>query len=131
MHGALVAWTFMEHEAFKPVTQLPWALAQGDIEANLRALQMADEATECTTWKIQRLLKDGNNFLEVVAGVQLLQEVGWSTASVEQAHASVTLVKRHHPDYDMPTLLIRAGLHTLRLLLPGIDEASKAVRRLQ
>lgn len=132
MQGALVAWSFLHHEAFQPMCKLPWSLAIGDIEANLRELQISPEATELTTWKIQALLQQPTqNFQEIVQGVRLLREVGWSTNSVEQAHASCTLMKRQHPDYDKPTLLIRAGLHTLRRLIPGLDEGTKTVLKLR
>eukprot|EP00974_Lingulodinium_polyedra_P006835 650717-Lingulodinium_polyedra.AAC.1 len=97
MHAALAAQAFLLDEALKPAMALPWSLAQGNIEDNLRALVSGPKATEEVTFKVQRLLQHGNNFQEVAAGVALLLQVPWATVSVEQAHASVTLAKRQHP----------------------------------
>ena len=69
-------------------------------------------------------------FNEVVAGVKLLGEVSWSTLSVEQAHASVTLVRLQHPRYELNTVLVRAGLHTLRMILPSPSRQEKKLRQL-
>eukprot|EP00974_Lingulodinium_polyedra_P007842 746278-Lingulodinium_polyedra.AAC.1 len=118
MHAALVQMSFMEKEAFQPAAALPWALAFGNIEQNLRGLQFADEATETTTWKIQRLVRQGDMFNELVEAVKLFREVSFATVSVEQAHASVQLIQRHHPDQDLGTLLQRACLKTILKVLP-------------
>ena len=88
----------------------------------------ADEEVACN---IQRLLRKGNNFKELVQGVKLMLQVSWCTASVEQAHASVTLVRRMHPDYELEKTLVRAGVHTARRLMPVLGRAARAVQMLQ
>eukprot|EP00974_Lingulodinium_polyedra_P099945 9681347-Lingulodinium_polyedra.AAC.1 len=78
----------MEREAFQPAGGLPFSLAVGNIEDNLRELQVAQDATEATTWKIQKLLRQGDMFYELVEAVKLFKQVPFATVSVEQAHAS-------------------------------------------
>ena len=36
-----------------------------------------------------------------------MREIGWSTLSVEQMHATVTCLLRFHPEYEVNTLLAR------------------------
>ena len=45
-------------------------------------------------------------------------QVLWATTTAEQQHASVTLMRRRHPDFEMNTLLARAGIHAMRRLIP-------------
>eukprot|EP00974_Lingulodinium_polyedra_P008462 807650-Lingulodinium_polyedra.AAC.1 len=119
MQAALVAFAFMDSECFQKATKAPWTLCQGDIKQDLLELKEAGPATEGTTWKVQQLLQRGHNLTELIAGVKLLQEATWSTCSVEQAHASVQMIRRHHPDYELNTLLLRSGIHTMRKLVPS------------
>ena len=67
----------------------------------------------------------------VVCGIRLLMDSSWSTATVEQAHASCSLVRRHHPDYHLEHLVVRAGIHAARRLLPDPDARMKAEAKLQ
>ena len=97
MQATLVSLAFMESQVFGPPSRLPWSLAQGCIEDNLEALARAPDATEATTWRIQRLLQGGTNRHEIAAGVRLLGECSWATTTTEQMHASVALVNRHRP----------------------------------
>eukprot|EP00974_Lingulodinium_polyedra_P017244 1672015-Lingulodinium_polyedra.AAC.1 len=57
------------------------------------------------------------------AGIKLLSQCPWGTTVAEQQHASVSLIHRHHPDYYLNTLMIRAGLHSMRRLLPKASDA--------
>ena len=88
------------------------------------------EATEAVSWKIQRLLQGGVNREEIAAGVRLLGECSWATTTTEQMHASVTLIHRHHPSYELNALLVRSGLHTIRRLVPGSSQEEKLMERL-
>ena len=70
----------------------------------------------------------------LVEGVGLLQHVGWSSTTVEQIHASATLVKRVHHTYGLQMLTARAFLHTARLFYavdPLVKEAEKLKLKLQ
>lgn len=131
IHAGLNALAFLESECYRPALMYPWYLAQGDVDANLRALQTGPEATEETTFKIQKLLKRGYNYQQIKSGVLLLREVPWGTVSTEQAHASVTLVKRQHPQFELESIVVRAGIHTLRKLLPQVSPEEKALAKLQ
>eukprot|EP00974_Lingulodinium_polyedra_P082980 8036810-Lingulodinium_polyedra.AAC.2 len=103
-----------------PASKPPWCLVQGSIEDNLEALRSAPEPTEPTTWKIQQLLLRGENKVSWALGVRLMGDCSWSTTVTEQQHASVKLLQRHHPDWQLNSMLVRAGLHFLRRQLPGM-----------
>lgn len=118
LHAASTCVAFMDQQIFMPAVQLPWSLGQGDVDANLRRLRIAPRPEEPVSRKVQELLNEGCNLAELKAGIRLLMECPWATSTVEQQHASLQLVHRQHPDYHMQTLLLRAGLHTLRRLLP-------------
>ena len=128
LQAAFVSMAFMQQEIFVPASQPPWRLGRGDIEDNLKKLGEGPAATESTTWKIQKLVIMGSNMQELVAGVRLLMEASWATSVTEQQHASVQLVQRRHPAYFLPLLLMRAGLHSLRRLLPSGDQDRRLVR---
>ena len=49
----------------------------------------------------------------------------WSTSSAEQVHASATIFRKYHPEYGTETLMVRAFLHPLRLLMPGPTQEEK------
>ena len=130
MQASLTSLAFMEYHAFAPAMTLPWSLFNGCIEDNLEALARGPEPTEAVSWKIQRLLQEGGNRHEIAAGVRLLGECSWSTTTTEQMHASVTLLHRHHPSYELNTLLVRSGLHSLRRLVPGSSQEERMMVRL-
>eukprot|EP00974_Lingulodinium_polyedra_P075124 7279293-Lingulodinium_polyedra.AAC.1 len=43
----------------------------------------------------------------------------WGASSAEQLHASATSSRKFHPEYGTETLMVRAFLRSLRLLMPG------------
>eukprot|EP00974_Lingulodinium_polyedra_P015336 1485133-Lingulodinium_polyedra.AAC.1 len=63
--------------------------------------------------------------------VRLLGDCSWSTTVTEQQHASVKQIQRHHPDYELNTLMVRSGLHSLRRLVPERTEQEKLQDRLE
>eukprot|EP00974_Lingulodinium_polyedra_P028845 2779684-Lingulodinium_polyedra.AAC.1 len=133
MHAALTSRAFIAQECFHLVEQRPWSLGQGNIEANLQALrEEVEQPAEPTTFKIWTLLQKGTTLMsELVAGVKLLMECPWSTNTTEQQHASVTLIKRMHPDYSLHLVLLRAGVHALGRLCPGPDVDKRLVLKLE
>ena len=92
-------------------------LAIGDIEQNLESLKSLETPPmdDSVIRKIWALLQDGCPQAPLVEAVGLLQHLGWSSSTVEQQHASATLVRRQHKKYGMQMLLSRAALHTARL----------------
>ena len=59
-------------------------------------------------------------------GLNLLMDVPWATTSVEQQHASCSMVARHHPDFERQTLVLNAGIHTFNRLLPSLSKAERS-----
>eukprot|EP00969_Alexandrium_andersonii_P125452 5545857-Alexandrium_andersonii.AAC.1 len=124
-----IAVGFLTDRIFREAARSPWCLAIGDRQANLASLLAGEEPSEPVACKIYRLLQLGFNRAQLDAALRLLAEVPWSTASVEQQHASATLVKRAHPDYLAETLVLRAMVHSLRLLLPHSSADERQLKR--
>eukprot|EP00974_Lingulodinium_polyedra_P059781 5761722-Lingulodinium_polyedra.AAC.1 len=60
---------------------------------------------EATSWKIQQLARKGHcTMSEIIIAVRLMREISWTTTCTEQQHASVSMVRRHHPDYFLPMI---------------------------
>eukprot|EP00969_Alexandrium_andersonii_P121553 5373634-Alexandrium_andersonii.AAC.1 len=119
LSGAHTAVGFMTQQLFAPASEYPWCLGAGNVEGNLDELAQGPEPQEAVASKIWRLLQLGYSKAMLVAGVRLLMQCSWSTATAEQLHASAALIKRHHPDYQSEALVVRAFVHSLRRLLPG------------
>lgn len=101
-----------------PAEKYPWRLARGDIDANLQELKdRPDGATglDETTTKIYKLVKKGMvSRGALIAAIQLMLEIHWSTTAVEQAHGSAAVVHRFHPEYAGQTLALRSLIHMVR-----------------
>ena len=91
----------------------------GNMDDNVMALRASDEPTDPVASKIWRLLHMDFNTRAIKSALTLMREMPWSSASVEQQHASCTVVARHHLGHGKESLKVRALLHTLRHLLPG------------
>lgn len=129
LQAAAAAAALFWRQVLREAEQLPWSLAVGDIEQNLRELKSQDAAPrELTAQKIWKLAKAGWMPHLVAEGVQLLRFVSWSTAQVEQGHASAALLHRQHPEYEEDILCARAVLHMARNLLPEQREGRKRER---
>ena len=59
MQAAGISFAFMQQQLFQYCQKMPWALGQGDIAANLQALQDGPEPVEKTSAKIWHLLHMG------------------------------------------------------------------------
>ena len=124
LYGAHTAIGFMTQQLFAPARQYPWCLG-GDVPSNLEALAAGPEPPEAVSSKIWRLMHMGYNKQQLVAGVNLLMQCSWSTSTAEQLRASAALARRHHPDYQPESLVVRSFVHSLRGLLPGISPEAR------
>lgn len=114
-----ISLAFMEMRAFSEAGKLPWTLGVGDIEQNLAQLKQQPEPSDATSWKIWHLLHIGYNVEQLKQGARLLMDAPCGASSAEQVHASATIFRKYHPEYGTETLMVRAFLHSLRLLMPG------------
>ena len=89
------------------------------MDDNLMAIRANDEPTDPVASKMWRLLHMDFSTHAINSALTLMREMPRSSASVEQQHASCTVVARHNPGYGEASLKVRALLHTLRHLLPG------------
>jgi hypothetical protein len=115
---------FLTKRVFHVARGLPWKLAQGDVAANLEALDNSSDAvTDPTTAQIKSLLALGFNRTALADAVTLLREVPWSTLGVEQAHGSVACIHKLHRGCGVETITCRALLHQARHLFVPSPEA--------
>ena len=127
LSAAHVANGFLYTKCLTPAKQLPWSLGVGDVDENLSRLAGGPLPAQPTAQKIWQLLRIGYNNAQLKIGLALLLDAPWGTASVEQQHASATVVKKFHPEISQESLMERAFLHTFRLLLPSPDTEAQRV----
>ena len=120
-----IAFAFVHKRALSEAGKLPWSLGVGDIRQNLAELKQGPEPSDVTSAKIWHLLHMGYNMGQLMQGVRLLMDAPWSTACVEQLHASATLVKKYHAEYGADLVMTKAFLHSLRKLMPGASGDEK------
>jgi hypothetical protein len=131
IHAAHVSLSFASMRVFDEARQLPWSLARGNLDDNLAKLKMGGCPEEAVSAKVWHLLHMGWNVEDIKAGLRTLLECGWGTDTVERQHASLTMMKRFHPDAGQETLVVRAGIHALRLLLPQPSPEDEREHRLR
>ena len=69
--------------------------------------------------KIKELMALGWNIANLVCGIELLREIDWTTRSAEQAHGSVAVLHKFHPEVQQET---RSLLHQGRALFREAQE---------
>ena len=127
---------FVGSRVWKQCQGWPWKLAIGDLQTNVKDLAALDSPPmDCSVArKVWTLANQGYPMDLLVDGVQLLQHVGWTSTTVEQQHASASLVRKLHHGYGLQMLCSRALLHTARLFYsvdPLDQELHKHELRLQ
>ena len=130
LEAASLAASFVHRSVIKPARRCPWTLARGDIQANIQTLVDQNSAPkDPLAQKVQALARCGFNVHMLERGLQLLNEVRWSTAVVEQGHGSTAAVHRYHPMYSPEKLALHAFLHMFaKLLAPPRGARSSASR---
>ena len=131
IHSAHVSLAFVSMRVFDGARQLPWSLARGNVDDNPSELQGGECPEEAVSAKVWHLLHMGWNVEDIKAGLRTLLECGWATDCVERQHSSLTVMKRFHPDAGQETLVVRAGTHSLRLLLPLTSAEDEKESRLR
>ena len=104
---------------------LSWCFVEGDISQNLDDLMGQENApgTDDTSDKIYTLLRLKLISKErVVDALELLKEVPWSTAGVEQGHASAAILCRLHPMAGLDSVAQRSLCHTALPLVRSMEQ---------
>ena len=118
--SALSSSCFLHWRVIKRIGTLPWSLVEGDIGHNLDELLKLANApgNDDTSDKIYTLLRLGLiSKARVADALELLKEVPWSTAGVEQGHASAAILSRLHPMAGLDSVAQRSFCHTALPLL--------------
>jgi len=96
--GAHISFHFLWRRVLLPASELPWRLARGDVEANLRALAAGPCPDEAMSKQLWQLLSMSFPLSQLVASVNLLAEAGWTSLPAEQQHGSLSMIHRWHPE---------------------------------
>ena len=101
----------------------------GDIDKNLAVMKEEEEPTEEITKKSWELLPMDWNLRELKKGILLLLlQVCWSTLTSDQQRALVSLLKRHHPDYELNTLLSRTQVYKNNISRMVVEPSQHDIR---
>ena len=65
---------------------------------------------------------------DLVEAITLLAETHWSSCGVEQAHGSMAVMHRFHPDYIRSVLCIRSLMHQMRYLFYAVDQEKRLLK---
>ena len=125
LDAAHVSAAFIRHKILSQINEYPWSLLQGDINDNLDRFKAAEKPQEPVASKIWDLLQIGYNRQELLLGLDLLSDCGWSTTSVEQQHGSAANMHKVHPGYSSETLATRSMVHMMRQFFRRAPEDHK------
>ena len=122
---------FFHWRVLAQLEQFPWSLCIGDIGANLTSLSAMEEPPEETVaQKIWCLLQFGYCRDRLIAALQKLRHIPWSTAGIEQMHAALALVMRFHPALSGSMGVQRAFAYMLQSLASKDDAAKRRDKHL-
>ena len=131
MYAAHKAIAFIHDRALSAAKELPWSLIVGNMNENLDRLAAGPCPDEPVAAKIWRLLGRSFPRSHIIRGLELLQDCPWGTATVEQQHASGTVMRKYHAEMGQDMLCVRAFLHTVRCLLPGVTPVERRLAMLE
>ena len=134
---------YLHYKIFLPANDYPWCLvthASTQSQLDLLAGQHSPPEDE-TTAKIHSLITLGYNREAILQGLELLKHARWSTTTLEQGHASASVIHKGHKQLGKDVLAQRAFLHMMRTMLSSstpsraeaallqkIQEISKKIR---
>jgi hypothetical protein len=104
------------HKRFLSVAKgLPWSLAVGNIENNIRNLGLEDATRDpdCSL-KIYKRRLLGYNVNQLAFALRLIANLSWTTVLVEQGHGSCGILHIYHPWMSAQMLALRALFHQMR-----------------
>ena len=113
--SALASSTFLHWRFLSKLQSYPWKLVEGDVSRNLDELLRHESPLaewDDTTEHVYTLLRLDYDRDRVIEALMLLKQIPWSTAGVEQAHASAAIVSRLHPMAALDSVAQRSFCHT-------------------
>ena len=130
INAAHISFHFFHRRVLVPAGELPWCLCRGDIERNLDDLAAQECPDEPVSKNLWLLMQRRFHKVQLVKTVALLGEVGWTSLPAEQQHASLAMLHKWHPEYEMKTLVARSLLLQAAKLLPSKTKEEKEAEKL-
>ena len=128
--AAHTSFHFLYRRVLEVAGELPWCLCRGDIGQNLDDLAAQECPDEPVSKNLWLLLHRRFNKAQLIATVEMIGEVGWTSLPAEQQHASLAMLHKWHPEYDMTTLISRSLLLQASKLLPAASKEEKLAAQL-
>ena len=120
--AASIVQAYIKKKVFRVARSPPWSLILGDVQANVVAVAAREEELESISAKVRALVLAGFPQKRIIAGLQLMAEVHWTSTSVEQGHGSAATLHRVHKQYGVNMLCMRSMVHMFRQLLPDQEK---------
>ena len=108
MHAGLA---YVDKEAWAPLRALPLSLTQGDVEANLDALQAAAAPFDSQTMRILCCDQHAPGRAATLEALALLRHAPCSNQLTEKAHAPGSILSRDHARLEPFNFMTRAYVH--------------------
>eukprot|EP00971_Amphidinium_carterae_P273035 5419067-Amphidinium_carterae.1 len=120
-----VALAYIHERIGRQLDEYPLSLIHGSVQVNLKGLGEATEKPhDVFAAKLWALIRIGYDTKRLAEFLTLLQNLPFSTLTVEQAHGSSAVIHRYHPSLGLDRHLQRSFLHQVRFVfLP--DDTSK------
>eukprot|EP00971_Amphidinium_carterae_P328691 6460686-Amphidinium_carterae.6 len=119
LKGSLVSLGYLQERVFNVTGGYPWCLVRGDVESNVRALLLEEDAPDeqvaAALWACGRAGMSVSKLTEVVV---LLGQASFSSHLAEKLHASAATIRKFHPELGPGMLCLRGFYHAFRQLLP-------------
>jgi hypothetical protein len=132
--GAHLAYHFLWKRVLQLVGGLPWSLTRGERRDKAQAIDDLaadeDEPDAGTTRQLWALARAGFSKQQLVATLTILGELPWTTMTTEQQHGTLSVLHRHHLDYELNMLVLRGFLLMFRRLIPSVSDTKKRLHRL-
>eukprot|EP00971_Amphidinium_carterae_P157241 3117274-Amphidinium_carterae.1 len=109
----------------------PWSLTHGNIMGKLQQLmEEEEEPVDLITQKMYTWLNKGFPIEKIRLACVLLGQCSWTSYMSEKLHASVAVVRRHHPDLSIQSLQLRAFAHSFNQFLRKSSREESQIKRL-
>eukprot|EP00971_Amphidinium_carterae_P312942 6218875-Amphidinium_carterae.1 len=122
---------FIEDKLLNKACHRPWSLTHGDITGKLQQLmEEEEEPVDLITQKMYTLLHRGFPIEKIRFACVLLGQCSWTSYMSEKLHASVAVVRRHHPDLTIQSLQLRAFAHSFNQFVKKATIEEAQIKRL-
>ena len=93
IEGGHIAFHFFWRRVFAPSDGPPWRLCRDDVWENLEELASGQQPEEPVSAQLWRLMHLKFSKTQLLAALELMSDISWSSMSVEQQHGSMAVLQ--------------------------------------